>query len=351
MRALLLLLLVVGCTNDNDLTRVDDHYGIGESSISGRVCDETRNVWLEGASVYTHIIDTSGELRDTRKVTTDDDGRWALEDMAGGTYTVYVQYGSTTLDMFDVTLEEGETFEMDEPSCSGARDLEVAVVTGDFDDFEQVLEAVGIGGFHAVDGQTGAELVQFLTAPDQLAAYDAIFFAGGHIEEGIFYSTDGADQATVDTVIATLQAYVEEGGVVIASDWSYDVVERAWPRRIEFYGDDERPDAAQVGVPTVIDTTVADSDLADVLGRERLRIQFDLDTWPVAESVDEGVRTLLSGTAPWQVGTEAGTSAEAPILVSFESGDGHVVFTPWRMMTNLDGTALEVVQWVVDEHL
>jgi hypothetical protein len=253
--------------------------------------------------------------------------------------------------MFDVTLEEGAIVEIEETDCSASSDLEVAVVTGDFDDFEAVLTAVGVGGYHAVDGQTGSELIQFLTARDELALYDAVFFAGGHLEEGIFYSTDGTEQTTVDGVVLALKAYVEEGGVLVASDWSYDVIEAIWPRRVEWVGDDLVPDAAQIGVPNTISATVLDRDLLEVVGRDRLNLDFDLDTWPVAESVDEGTTVLLSGTAPWLSGTESGQTDDSPLAITFPVGEGNVVYTPWRMETNLEGTALDVVQWIVDQNI
>ncbi|MFZ5475241.1 MAG: carboxypeptidase regulatory-like domain-containing protein [Myxococcota bacterium] len=351
MRALLPLLLLVGCKNDSGLSRVADHYGRGDGSISGRVCDEVRGVWLPDATVYTHVIDDSGELRDSRQATTDEEGRWKLEELAAGVYTVYVQYGSSTLDMFDVTVIDGEDTPVDEPNCSGSRDLEVAVVTGDFDDFETVLQNLGIAGYHLVDGQTGAELVQFLGNAEQLAAYDAVFFAGGHLEEGVFYSTDGAEQQTADAVVAGLQAYVDAGGVVIASDWSYDVLERAWPRRVEFYGDDAQPDAAQVGIPGGVEARVEDPELRDAVGHDRVNITFDLDAWPVVESVDSEVRVLLTARADWQFGTEDGSTSDSPVALDWAQGDGRVAFTPWRMLSNLDGTGLETVRWIVDQQI
>jgi len=69
-----------------------------------------------------------------------------------------------------------------------------------------------------VNGQYGDELLQFLTSPT-LSAFDVIFFAGGHLEEDLFYDTDGSDvDGNVDTVKDNLKAYVKAGGIIYASD-------------------------------------------------------------------------------------------------------------------------------------
>ncbi len=344
------VLLLAACETESNLARVPDMYGHGEGVISGRVCDPERFVWLEGATVYLHVIDSSGELRDTRKTTSDEDGYWTLDDLASGTYTVYVQYGSTTVDMFDAKVVEGRETEVPEGACSGSADVEVAVVTGDFDDFDAVLGATGISGAHDIDGQTGAELLQFLENPEEMARYDAIFFAGGHLEDGIFYSSDGSDDATVATVKENLKAYVSDGGVVFASDWSYDVVEETWPGQIEFLGGGD-PDSAQLGEPELLVADVTNSNLEEALGKETVKMDHDLDAWPVVDTVGDEARVFLSADATWRQGMDTAVEKNSPLLVEFESGKGRVVFTSFRMSANIDGPRLPVIQWLMEREL
>lgn len=351
MRALLLpLVLLAACENESNLARVPDTYGHGDGAITGRVCDPERFVWLEGATVYLHVIDSSGELRDTRKTTSDEEGYWVLDDLASGTYTVYVQYGSTTLDMFDVTVKQNGETEVPPGGCSGAADVEVAVVTGDFDDFDTVLQTVGIGGAHDVDGQTGAELLQFLENPEEMAQYDAIFFAGGHLEEGIFYSTDGSAADTVSTVKDNLKTYVDEGGIVFASDWSYDVIEETWPAQITFLGNGS-PDSAQIGEPELLVSDVNSNDLEEALENDTVKMDHDLDAWPVADAVGDEAKVFLSADATWRQGMDTQVEKNAPLVVEFEMGKGAVVFTSFRMSANLEGPRLTVVQWLLEREL
>ncbi|GDX83323.1 hypothetical protein LBMAG42_51340 [Deltaproteobacteria bacterium] len=352
MRSILIfsLLGAMACEQDTTLSHVADIYGQGEGAISGRVCDPDAYVWLEGASIYTHIIDSSGELRDVRETLSDADGNWKLENMADGVYTVYIQYGSTTLDMFDAKVENGRETEVENGSCESSADVEVAVVTGDFDDFDEVLKEAGIGGAHEVDGQTGAELLQFLLNPDEMSGYDAIFFAGGHLEDGIFYSIDGSDAADVELVIANLKEYVTKGGVLFASDWSYDVIEETWPSQIDFLGDGS-PDSAQVGEPGLYECDIKNNGLADELGNEQVKMDLDLDAWPVVDSVADEVKVILASDVTWRQGMDTDVEKSSPILVEFESGKGKVVFTPFRMSANLDGQRLKVVKWILDREL
>ncbi len=349
MRPLILLaVLLAACENDSGLATVSDIFGQGGGSITGRVCDPEAYVVLEGATVYTHIIDSEGELRDTRKTLSDAEGEWVLDNLADGTYTVYIQYGSTTVDMFDAVVSNGRELEVPNQSCSGSADVEVAVVSGDFDDFDEVLQAAGIGGARAVDGQRGDELLQFLGNLEEMKGYDAIFFAGGHLESGIFYGNAGDE--TVAAVKTNLQEYVSNGGVVYASDWSYDVVAEVWPSQIVFMGGGS-PDAAQIGEPELLSCEVTISGLEEELGKETVKMNLDLDAWPIVDSVGDGAKVFLRTDAPWRQGMETGVEEESPMLVEFESGKGAVVFTPWRMSANLDEPRINVVRWILDRHL
>ena len=346
-----LFLLVLGltdCDNDNALSYVPNLFGHGDGAISGQVCDPESYLWLEGATVYTHIIDTSGELRDTRKTLTNENGEWTLDDLADGTYTVYVQYGSTTVDMFDAIVTNGTEVEVPNATCSGAAGTDVAVISGVFDDFDAVLKKAGIGGARDVDGQRGDELLQFLGNLEEMKSYDAIFFAGGHLEAGIFYG-DAGDE-TVATVKSNLKEYVEKGGVVYASDWSYDVVSETWPSQIDFVGNGQ-PDDAQIGEPALLKCEITTSSLEKAVGKDTVKINLDLDAWPVIDSIGDDAKVFLRADAPWRQGMETGTEENSPMLVEFESGKGAVVFSSWRMSANLDDPGVDVVRWVLDRHL
>lgn len=339
MRALLLLSLAAGCTPDNTFTKVEDFGGVYESSIAGRACDYTRNVWLEGATVYTHIITEDGDLVGTAEDVTDAEGLWRLENLRNDTtYTVYVQYGSEVLDMFDVVVEGTQEVQLPEPDCSAGTGS-VAVISGDYDSLSEVLAAYGVAGAFEVNGTTGEELVQFLQSADNLAEYDAVLFAGGHIEEDVFYDTDGTDtEGRVPRVLDAVRSYVESGGRVFATDWSYDVVEQIWPDQVDWVGDDNSPNVAQLGEPGAVRASIRDDGMQEAVGANELQVQFALDTWPIAESAADGVTVYQKGDAPWRFGMEEGITSAAPLALSFTAGKGAVVYTSWTLDANAQGT-------------
>lgn len=348
MRALLFL-LAAACS-EHGFSEVKDYGGIYESTIAGRVCDPARNVWLEGAVVYTHIVTPEGNLVGTVETVTNENGSYLLDELRGDTtYTVYVQHGSAVIDMFDVTIEGTEDVVLPDPACRNDGVSSVAVVTGDFDAFGDVLTQLGFAGYDEINGQTGAELAQFLSQESNLENYDAIFFAGGHLEEDVLYDLDGDDvDGQVPAVLAALRGYVGAGGVIVASDWSYDVVERAWPEKVDFLGDDDEPDAAQLGTPTSIDASVTQAALQEHLGQDTVNTHFDLDAWPIMESAASDVVVYEMADVPWAFGMNEDQTRNAPLYVSFEEGDGQVVYTSWRLSANMDGKAREVIQFLVN---
>lgn len=349
MRATIALLAVVlgGCTQENNLVEFAGGGRPGENALSGRVCDPERNVWLSGAKVYTHVF-ADAAVVDTIEAVTNAEGKWTLEGLHDGdTYELYVQWGNLLLDSFEVTMTADAKTTLPDPPCGGGGAGRIAVISGDYDDILGVLQNLGQDNVDVVNGQTGDEIVEFLASPENLADYDLILFAGGLIEEDVFYDLDGIGGERVEAVHDAVRAYARGGGRVWASDWAYDVVEQIWPDRIEFAGDDLAPDDAQIGEPTTIQGEIRSSGLEGGVGDSTLALKHDLDTWPVAESVSEA-DVVVAGDAPWRIGYETGTTRDAPLLVTFAAGDGQVVWSSWLQSHNGDGDGKKAIQWVLD---
>ncbi len=348
---LLLLALSISACSDTGLKLVSDYGGVYESSITGRVCDPDTNQWMTGATVYTHIVSDAGQLIGTVESITDEEGYYHLTSLRDGlVYTVYVQYGSTVLDQYDVDLSGGGDVVVPDPTCGGSVSGDVAVVTGDFDDMAAVLQAVGITSFTIIDGRDSAGLVEFLRSSANLAPYQAVYFAGGHVEEDVVYDTDGSDVAgDVPAVLASIHDYVTGGGKVVASDWSYDVIEQVWPDKVDFHGDDAVPNAAQLGVPMNVNANVVDDGLTTAVGASTMQVNFDLDAWPVVESVGDGVKVLQTGDVTWRFGMDTTNESAKPLALSFPAGDGTVVLTAWRMASNTDGKGGKVIRYLIND--
>ena len=411
MRHLLLYPLVLGafagCTENTIFKNEDDMAGLDPGSIAGRICSPSGRTWLADAMAYAHLIDAEGRLYDTRISYTDRDGFFLLDTMpAGHTYTVYVQFGDEILETHTVTVNEREEVQIDEPDCFDPLELDVAVVTGDYDEFQAVLEHMGFANYELIDGLYANDMAGFLMSLDTMLQYDIIVFNGGHVEEGMIYEVpapEGEEEAEVGSIFGddddeddtgdadgapadgdtgstdesdadadtggaepaeeeeappvlsynyeviqnNIKAYVNAGGAVYASDWAYDVVEQVWPEAINFVGADEIPDAAQLGEYGEISATVSDGALAEWLGSDYTTVEFDLPVWPPIEGVADTVSVHLTGNVEYRERTTIYPLAASPLLVSFTSGEGKVAYSTFRVAKNADADIILTLQYMM----
>jgi len=341
--------LLTGC-QDYTVTYEDEDPKVPvPGSITGRVCDAAGSSWLADAMVYTNIYDDTGKIQDVRMAFSDRDGYWLLEDLnPDREYTVYVQFGTDVLQEVNVFVGDGEDVELDEPDCFDPVSLNIALITGDYDDIHLVLQNMGFANYTLVDGRDATVLADFLSDIDNLRQYDILFFNGGHEEEEIIYSRNAAND-TPEIVLQNLRDYVNEGGSVYASDWAYDVIELAWPEAIDFLGDDRIPNAAQLGEYDLVDASVTDEALSDFLGKTSVEIEYDLPVWPPITSVEGFVSIHLTGTINYREGTSSYTLASVPLLVSFAGGEGRVGFATFRVAANQGPDMSLILQYMMHE--
>lgn len=362
------VLFLTACPNDVKLYKEpDDNVAVNPGQISGRVCDASGKTWLQDATVYTHVKD-GDRIIETKVAYTDRDGFWLIEELpAERSYDIFIQYGSTRLweqEEYGVWLADGQKLELDEPDCFDPLQIDVAIVSGSYDDFALVLQNMGFGNYVEVDGLDDDELIGFLTDLDNLLSYDIIFFDGGGSEAGIFYedpvssedepgigeegeATDTGATPLYETVQANLQAYVAARGSIYASDWAYGVVEQTWPDRLDFVGDDSIPDAAQLGEYDLVNAAVSDTSLANWLDADYIQVEYDLPVWAPVESASDSVSVHLKGNVSYRVGTSTYSLPTAPLLVSFTAGEGKVVYSTFRVAKNASTEMLLVLQYMM----
>ncbi len=346
MRSFGLVLVLIGCS-ENEVTFHPAISSEGDGTIAGRICDPETQTWLEGAMAYTNITDSTGLVIDTRTALSDEEGHWVLEDIPGDArYDVWVQYGNEVLDFAVVTVDSASNpVVLPDPPCFDNGDATIAVVTGGWDDLASLLPEFGFPSYTIVNGQAGDEIVEFLSNADALAEFDTLYFDGGHLEDGIFYGGNG--DGTVTLITDNLAAYVENGGRVFATDWAYDVIERVWPSQIDFFGDDTVADAAQTGEPGTLAATLLNPDLELLAGDAKVDVLYDASEYPLVEATDPSVDVLMTAKAPYRVGFDVFTIPASPLAVRFFAGDGEVVFTSWRIMSNSSSEMLPVARALV----
>lgn len=303
-------------------------------AIQGRICDPSGRGWLADATVFTNLTDESGRITDVRRASSDRDGLWRIDGLPGNVeYTVYVQSGPDLLDSSPVYVGDAEEVVLPSPTCFDPTALDIALITGDYDDVDNLLEDLGFTSYTRVDGTDSTALTAFLTDPVALSKFDIVFFNGGHVEAGVIYDSNPANPVP-SRVAQNLQAYVASGGSVFATDWAYDVVERAWPDAIDFMGDDRTPDAAQLGEYESVNAAVTDESLAAFIGKSWMAVEYDLPVWPPIVGVQPYVSVHLSGNVSYRQGQSSYTLPAVPLLVSFSEGQGRVGFSTFRFASN-----------------
>lgn len=198
------------------------------------------------------------------------------------------------------------------------QDASVAVVWGAYDSVQVVLDRVGVTDITMYDAY------ELLTDLSLMKHFDAIFINCGASESGLVTST---------AVRSNIRTYVEEGGRLYASDWAYDYIETVWPQAVDFMGDDQYVDVAQVGVAEYLSASIVDVALQSALGRSSVQLNLDLGAWAVPLAAGGSTRVLVEGDVhaydPFDY-TQTSAVQNAPLLIVFDAGQGRVLYTSFH---------------------
>ena len=282
-------------------------------SVRGRICAPNGSTWVAGATVQ--IITPFGIF----ETESNGDGWWQIDGLPPGEYTALMWKGHFSR-VFQVTVSDGEINEDIYEECVEQGQVRVAVVTGEYDSIGAVLAYLGVE-FDTVNGRNDSTATDFLTDPSALGEYDLIFF-----NCGMSFAWLENDS---DAVRTNLREFVAEGGSIYASDWAYLMVETPFPDAITFMGDDNEPGNAFRGLAEEIDAIVVDQPMADLLGGNSARINYDLNQWVPLEVVHQG-DVLLSGEFPYLVSEDTADRTSAPLAARFTHGSGKVTFTSFH---------------------
>lgn len=253
---------------------------------------------------------------------------------------------------------------------------EVAMVTGDFDTAEEALDKLEVT-YNLVDGwhdngplyeyepdydwETARSqftpVEEFMGGQYVIGAYDVVFISCGMRGAGkfIYNNASERDDALVadDAIVSIVHDYVENGGYIYATDWTYDLIEAAFPDMIEFVGDDLDLDAAQLGEPQTINGRVVDPELQEFLEMDastnEVAVDFNYDAWAVMESVSSDATVLLEGDFIYKDGADHLEMHDAPLAVVFSVGDkgGKVIFTSFHTEAQFTTDVQRMIDFLV----
>lgn len=309
MRTALLALLLLACSEqDYGLTThpyEGDDGGIeGAGGIAGRICLPGGD-GVVGAQVWVEHAQGRAEA------TTDALGDFELGPVPPGPQVVHALKGSFSA-TFEVEVVADQVVELPSECLDG---LDIAVVSGEYDSIELVLDDLGFS-YTLLNG-TGWDQVELLTEPDVIGAYDIVF-----LNCGMNPNWTGIEEEAV----ATVRAYVDGGGSLYASDWSYWLVERSFPDFLDFAGDDLVEDAAQAGAVGSLTAQVHDPVMVAALGGSTADISFDLPDWVAVQAAADPAWVLVDGTFP----LSGGGQLHGPLAARMPYGDGAVLFTSFH---------------------
>jgi hypothetical protein len=172
----------------------------------------------------------------------------------------------------------------------------------------------------------------------------------GSLDTGSLDTGEPAEEATIyDTaqILENLRAYVEKGGTIYALDWAYDVIQRTYPDAVKFIGDEAQPDAAQAGVAGLVEATIIDQSLAEILERETISINFRLAEWPVIESTSSSTSVHISADVDLSIPEGDFVLTDAPLLLSQRQGDGMLAVSAFRMGPSANSDMLAAMHYLL----
>lgn len=223
-----------------------------------------------------------------------------------------------------------------------------AVVTGDFDRVEESLARNSVK-HELFEGYISNAIYEDDVDPDVMnpkveslwrgsnvdgdplvVDYDAIFINSGSrgLGEYVYNGVDADDDFLLDPAInRSMFEFHIRGGVLVVSDWGYDLVESLWPEKISFLDEDDGPDAAQAGLDDSVTADITDPELAKNANSDVLDLQFDYSHWTVMRAVSSDVTVHLVGDVTYRdrAGQGAQTLTDVPLLVSFPAEQGRVI--------------------------
>ena len=261
---------VSGTIIASDCTSSDGSYSLTAAEVP---CGSTLTLTAKKGSFFMSL-EVTLSCTDT-----DGDGETTDEVVAMDTLVFDDDCGTTSETDSSFATTGSPKYTVDSTSCNF--DIaNMAVVTGHYDEIENVLAKLGFGAvddhgsldkaqpydFTLVDGNNSLDDAEydnfedFVSDLDTLNQYDIIFINCGNAQELL---------ATNPAIIANLQAYVENGGKLYVTDWSYGFLEQSFSDFMNFLdgGDDhdhaEDHAAAKQGSGGItVDATISDQVLS-----------------------------------------------------------------------------------------
>jgi len=287
------------------------------------------------------------------------DGAFSLGVLWPGEWSIVMQKGSFRR-VLEVTVETGVDQQIDaaDSTLPTSRDVgtgdeipRIAVATVELGLWDHISNSLGKLGLGQVDGfgsltpgtesfdiygpdSTHGPASALLTDYATLSQYHIVFFP---------CAVDWPDAYLTDpNVLSNLRDFVLAGGRIYATDYSYDILRRAFEEPIQWLDDDGSFGAAETSQYDA-PATVLDPDMAAWLAVQGIT-SFTLEAnFTVVDGVqdyqapDEDGITVMMTPKVW-VNAAVPAAGDRPATISYEYGCGRALFStyhtePWGLQT------------------
>lgn len=319
----------------------------GYGSLTGKVCAPNEQVFVNEATVTIEATNCAGETV-VLTATSDANGVYHFDEVPCGKHVVDVEKGSFHTD-YPVNIATGEHTDLTGAAtklCFQATSTKIAVLTGNYDDIEGLLDQLGLAyHLYSTDGAVGdGDIVGLLSEPAKLAQYQIVFANCGGFH--------GWMPQDYPEVMPNVKDYILNGGSFYMSDYAWVYGEWAFPDAIEFMGEDDPGQMYKDGSPQLIGSglsvlaTVADGSLGAYLGKTSLVVHFDQGPQIAPEVAGSGtiphVSAKITQLSPW-------IDATLPLVLSYKPTptSGRVIYTNFHNDAQTTGDMLKVLNYLV----
>lgn len=270
------------------------------------------------------------------EVVADSKGYFEFEELPGGEQPLFASKGEYTGSANAMICIDEENRQ---DITVKPEDQAIAVIWGTYDSVQDILSEMGY-----VEG-TDFDIfdASFLANAELISQYDYVFInctSSPYTNEGVD-GVGGGEELDAEVINQNLLSFVDNGGRLYASDWSFEYIENVWPEAVTFADEDGTGPYLGEADYTVLGD-IMDAQLVAYLDKSTVEIYFNLVAWIVMETAGEGTNVLVQGDVT--AGTEF---PDAPLLVQFDHGEGRVTYTSFHDEAQATGDMQAMLSYLV----
>ena len=321
----------------NNQANNQEEFECGPGGLIGQTCRPDGGA-IPGATVTIEGFDCDGAPLE-EETTADGEGYYDFEDIPAGDHTISITSGSfeATEDVTIVKDQITDRESIGEKVCLTGDEVDIAVVTGGFDDIVGILDDLNI------DHDTYTTTGSLMSDLDLMRDYEVIFVECSN-------SLGGADEEF------NTRRFVEEGGSLYASDLSWDVIQDSIPEAMKFALEDEGENATITDSQTVMADVVSD-EMLDVLGSDEVEIYYNLGSVGTIDEAAEVGGTVhfradlnVSGfTDAFDNAYPDGIKYDAPLMATYDEplGSGFVIYTSFHNSQQASQDIMDIMEYMI----